>query len=77
MIFWRLFFFKMFLSTSFANSAFYKPFLGKMFRDNFVDNRLPWVRDDLLDMYINIFKQKKSGFINKLFMLRKGKYKNV
>ena len=50
MIFWRFFFFKMFLSTSFANSAFYKPFLGKMFRENFVDNRLPWVRDDLLDM---------------------------
>ena len=31
MIFWRLFFFKMFLSTSFANSAFYKKYLEKIF----------------------------------------------
>ena len=40
----------MFFSTSFANSTFYKKYLEKKFRENFDDNRLPWVRDDLLDL---------------------------
>ena len=43
-------FFKMFLSTSFANSAFYKKYMEKKFRENFVDNRLLWVGDDSLDL---------------------------
>ena len=68
----------MFLSTSFANSAFYKKYLEKKFRENFVDMQsVAMGKRWLTWSEIKIFLSKKSGFINKSFMRRKDKLKNV
>ena len=67
----------MFLSTSFANSAFYKKYLEKKVRENFDDNPVAVGTRWLTSSEIKIFLSKKSSFINKLFMRRKDKLKNV